>query len=47
LYLPLYFLLTHVAYEEGLISGAHGAVAFVVAGAFHFLEVGHNVFKAW
>ena len=47
LYLPLYGFLSTLAYREGLLSSKLGLVSFVIAGVFHAIEVGHNVFKAW
>lgn len=47
LYLPLYFLVSRLAFQEGLLTNGVGLATFLVAGAFHFAEVGHNVFKAW
>jgi len=45
-YPPLYYFLSRLAFRD-LLSCCAGLWAIVVAGAFHFAEVSHNVFKAW
>jgi hypothetical protein len=47
LYLPLYAFLSRLAHRDGLLTPATGTLAFVLAGFFHFFEVGHDVFRAW
>lgn len=47
LYLPMYFFVSTLAFREGLFGGAAALISFVIAGIFHVMEVGHNVFKAW
>ena len=47
IYLPLFALITDRAWVEGLLGPGKITVALVLAGLFHALEVGHNVFKAW
>jgi len=42
----LYYFLRRLAYRD-LLSCCAGLWPIVVAGAFHFAEVSHNVFKAW
>ena len=46
-YLPLSFLLAVVGVRDGLLSERSLLVALIVAGGFHTIEVGHNVFKRW
>jgi len=41
IYLPLFAVITTLAYREGLLA------TLVLAGVFHAWEVGHNVFKVW
>jgi len=47
LYLPLFFVVSSLAWSEGLLNAGTISASFVIAGAFHTWEVGHNVFKAW
>ncbi|MCI0696882.1 HXXEE domain-containing protein [candidate division KSB1 bacterium] len=47
LYLPLFFFISRLAYREGLLTETAGLIALLLAGIFHVVEVGHNVFKAW
>ena len=47
IYLPLFALITDLAYKEGLLGFGSLLVTLVIAGIFHTWEVGHNVFKAW
>lgn len=47
LYLPLYYLVSTLAYREGLLDNKVGWISFVIAGIFHTAEVGHNLFEAW
>ena len=47
IYLPLFALITDLAYKEGLLGVGSLLVTLVIAVIFHTWEVGHNVFKAW
>ncbi len=47
LYPPLFYVVTRLAFREGLITNRMAIISFVVAGAFHAADVSHNVFKAW
>ena len=47
IYLPLFALITDLAYKEGLLGMESLLATLVIAGVFHTWEVGHNVFKAW
>ena len=47
LYPPVVHVVSRRAFGEGLLNARIGTVALVIAGVFHSLEVGHNVFKAW
>ena len=47
IYLPLFAVITDLAYKEGLLGIGNLLVTLVIAGVFHTWEVGHNVFKAW
>jgi hypothetical protein len=47
LYPPVIYLLTQSAWREGLLSASAWVAAVLIAGVFHFWEVGHDVFKAW
>ena len=47
LYAPLFYVVTRVAFREGLLTNRMAIVSFVVAGLFHAADVSHNVFKAW
>ena len=47
IYLPLFAMLTALAYREGLRDMGALIATLVLAGVFHAGEVGHNVFKAW
>lgn len=47
LYLPLFYFISRAVWSENLLRGSMFGAALVIAGAFHFWEVGHNVFKAW
>jgi len=47
IYLPVFFFVSHCAMSENLLDAKSVTTALLVAGAFHFWEVGHNVFKAW
>ena len=46
-YLPLFYFLSRLAFREGLLTAGTGILALVIAGVFHVMEVGHNVYKAW
>jgi len=47
IYLPLFAVITALAYGEGLLGMGALIATLVLAGVFHAWEVGHNVFKAW
>jgi hypothetical protein len=47
IYLPLFALTSLKAVKERLLTNGAGLIALSVAGVFHTLEVGHNVFRAW
>jgi hypothetical protein len=47
LYMPVFYVLSRAVWSENLLRGTAFGAALVIAGAFHFWEVGHNVFKAW
>jgi len=47
LYPPLFYVVTRLAFREGLLTNRMVIISFVVAGAFHAADVSHNVFKAW
>lgn len=47
IYLPLFALITDLAYKEGLLGTGSLLATLVIAGGFHTWEVGHNVFKTW
>ena len=47
LYPPVIYLLTQSAWREGLLSPSAWVATVLIAGVFHFCEVGHDVFKAW
>jgi hypothetical protein len=47
LYVPLVVLLAVLAARDGLLSSGWLIASFLVALAFHVLEVGHSVFKRW
>jgi len=47
LYPPTVYLVSRSALREGPLSVASWSLALFLAGGFHFLEVGHNVFRAW
>jgi uncharacterized protein with HXXEE motif len=47
IYLPLFAVITTLAYREGLLGMGALIATLVLAGGFHAWEVGHNVFKAW
>jgi len=47
IYLPLFALVSELAYKEGLLSVGSVIATLLVGGVFHTWEVGHNVFKAW
>ena len=47
LYLPIFYFLSRLAFREGLLNTGTSILALVIAGVFHFMEVGHNVYKAW
>ncbi len=47
LYPPLFYVVTRLAFREGLLTNRMAIISFVVAGAFHAADVSHNVFKAW
>jgi hypothetical protein len=46
IYLPLFAVITALAYGEGLLGMGALIATLVLAGVFHAWEVGHNVFKA-
>lgn len=46
-YLPMYSLVSVLAFREGRIKTAPALISCVVSGVYHVAEVGHNVFKAW
>ena len=47
IYLPLFAVITALAYRERLLSVGAFIATLVLAGVFHAWEVGHNVFKVW
>jgi hypothetical protein len=47
IYLPLFAVITDLAYKEGLLGIGSLLVTLVIAGVFRTWEVGRNVFKAW
>ena len=47
LYVPVFLFLSRLAWRENLLNAPTLISGFVIAGAFHTWEVGHNVFKAW
>lgn len=47
IYIPLFLLVTKSALKDGLLKRNSAFLAIIIAGVFHFFEVGHNVFKAW
>lgn len=47
LYVPLSALLVFLGLRDGLFTVTFLVTALVVAGTFHTIEVGHNVFKRW
>ena len=47
LYLPLFYILCRLALREGLLSNSTMIVGLLIAGVFHAVEVGHNLYKAW
>ena len=47
LYAPLFYVVTRVAFREGLLTNRMAIVSFVVAGLFHAADISHNVFKSW
>lgn len=47
IYLPLFALITDLAYKEGLLGTGSLLATLLIAGVFHTWEVGHNVFKTW
>ncbi len=47
LYPPLFYRLSRLALNEGLLTPQLAWIAFIVAGIFHAAEVSRNVFNAW
>jgi uncharacterized membrane protein YoaK (UPF0700 family) len=47
LYFPLTLWLMVLALREDLMSPTTAMIALAIAGVFHAVEVGHNVFKRW
>lgn len=47
LYIPLSALLAFLGLRDGLFTATSLITALAVAGTFHIIEVGHNVFKRW
>jgi hypothetical protein len=47
LYLPIFFLVSSVAWRENLLDLRKLIAVLIVAGSFHIWEVGHNVYEAW
>jgi len=47
LYLPVFYILCRLALREGLLSNNTMILGLLVAGVFHAVEVGHNLYKAW
>ena len=47
LYVPIFFLVARLAWQESLLDFRKLITVLIVAGSFHVWEVGHNVFKAW
>jgi len=47
LYLPIFFLVSSVAWRQNLLDLRKLIAVLIVAGSFHICEVGHNVYKAW
>ena len=46
-YPPLFYLISRLAFSEGLLTSKLGWISFVIAGAVHAADVSRNVFKAW
>ena len=47
IYLPLFALVSELAYKEDLLNIGSVVATLLVGGVFHTWEVGHDVFKAW
>jgi hypothetical protein len=47
IYLPLFAVITALAYREGLLGRGALITTLVLADVFRAWEVGHNVFKVW
>lgn len=46
IYPPLFYLVSRLAFSEGLLNDKLGWISFIIAGVFHAAEVSRNVFKA-
>ena len=46
IYLPLFAVITALAYRKGLLDMGALIATLVLAGAFHAWAVGHNVFQS-
>lgn len=47
LYPPLFYVVSRLAFREGLLTNRIALISFAFAGLFHAADVGHNLFKAW
>ena len=47
LYLPTFSFVSRLAWRENRLDLKSLIAVLMIAGSFHFWEVGHNVFKAW
>jgi hypothetical protein len=47
LYPPLFYVVTRLAFRQGLLTNGTAIISFALAGLVHAADVSHNVFKAW
>ena len=43
----LFYLISRLAFSEGLLTNRLGWISFAIADVFHVADVSRNVFKAW